>query len=51
MKFGIPQATNFISVCQKNFPCMVENLGVRQAKKVIGLVAAYVEASISGHNK
>ena len=38
LEFGVLQATNFVSVCQKNSPSSVENFGARQAKKIIGLV-------------
>lgn len=50
LEFRVPQATNFVSVCQKNSSSSVENFGARQAKKIIGLVATYVKAPISGHN-
>lgn len=50
LEFGVPQTTNFVSVCQKNSPSSVENFRGRQPKKIIGLVATYVKAPISGHN-
>jgi hypothetical protein len=51
LEFGVRQATNFISVCQKNFASSVENLEARQAKRIISGVPAYVEAPISDHHQ
>jgi hypothetical protein len=50
-ELGLPQATNFISACQKHFSSSIENAGARQTKKIIGRVAADVKAPVSEHNQ
>jgi hypothetical protein len=49
-EFGLPEATNLISACQKHPTSSIENLGARQTKMIIGCIPPYVKAPLAEHN-